>query len=391
LILCLTIVRASPTEVFTSELSTTKFLKHEEGSIDMRIVFDLDGVICELKKPSESYGEVKPKLDVIKLVNELHSNGDHIIIHTGRHMRTCNGNVDEVIKKVGKITKDWLKKNNVKYDELIFGKPHADMYIDDLGLSFDSSDKLKEKMDGIKLNFIIPMGGEGKRFKNSKFNKPKFMIKTKNKTLLEWAIQSLPLDFAHKIFFIIRKNDEQNFRVKEFIEKIMKKFPNTKFKVLLLSKNTRGQAETVLSCKKEINNDRALLIFNNDTYFKSIRLKSRLLSMRNQKIDGILGIFNSKDPKYSFVEIDNDDKVIRTKEKKVISNFASTGMYIFSKGSDFIKSAEYAIEKNILTKNEFYISELYNILIKEGKKITVDVADEFVALGTPEDIKKFEA
>jgi len=377
--------------LFTLELSTTKFLKHEEGLTDMRIVFDLDGVICELKKPSESYGEVKPKLDVIKLVNELHSNGDHIIIHTGRHMRTCNGNVDEVIKKVGKITKDWLKKNNVKYDELIFGKPHADMYIDDLGLSFDSSDKLKEKMDGIKLNFIIPMGGEGKRFKNSKFNKPKFMIKTKDKTLLEWAIQSLPLDFAHKIFFIIRKNDEQNFRVKEFIEKIMKKFPNTKFKVLLLSKNTRGQAETVLSCKKEINNDRALLIFNNDTYFKSIRLKSRLLSMRNQKIDGILGIFNSKDPKYSFVEIDNDDKVIRTKEKKVISNFASTGMYIFSKGSDFIKSAEYAIEKNILTKNEFYISELYNILIKEGKKITVDVADEFVALGTPEDIKKFEA
>ena len=75
----------------------------------------------------------------------------------------------------------------------------------------------------------------------------------------------------------------------------------------------------------------------------------------------------------------------------MISNFASTGMYIFSKGSDFIKSAEYAIEKNILTKNEFYISELYNILIKEGKKITVDVADEFVALGTPEDIKKFEA
>ena len=377
--------------LFSLELSTTKFLKHEEGFTDMRIVFDLDGVICELKKPNESYGEVKPKLDVIKLVNELHSNGDHIIIHTGRHMRTCNGNVDEVIKKVGKITKDWLKKNNVKYDELIFGKPHADMYIDDLGLSFDSADKLKVKMDGIKLNFIIPMGGEGKRFKNSKFNKPKFMIKTKNKTLLEWAIQSLPLDFAHKIFFIIRKNDEQNFRVKEFIKKIMKKFPNTKFKVLLLSKNTRGQAETVLSCKKEINNDRALLIFNNDTYFKSIRLKSRLLSMRNQKIDGILGIFNSKDPKYSFVEIDNDDKVIRTKEKKVISNFASTGMYIFSKGSDFVKSAEYAIEKNILIKNEFYISELYNILIKEGKKITVDVADEFVALGTPEDIKKFEA
>jgi len=378
--------------LFTLELYTTKFLKHEERFTDMRIVFDLDGVICELKKPSESYGEVKPKLDVIKLMNELHSNGDHIIIHTGRHMRTCDGNVNEVIKKVGKITKEWLKKNNVKYDELIFGKPHADMYIDDLGVTFDSADELKVKMDGIKLNFIIPMGGEGKRFKDSKFNKPKFMIETKNKTLLEWAIQSLPLDFAHKIFFIIRKNDEQNFRVKEFIKKIMKeKFSNIKFEILLLSKNTRGQAETVLNCKKYINNDRGLLIFNNDTYFKSTRLKSRLLSMRNQNIDGILGIFNSNNPEYSFVKIDNENKVIKTKEKKVISNFASTGMYIFSKGSDFIKSVEYAIEEEILSKNEFYISELYNILIKEGKKFTVDIADEFVTLGTPEDIKKFEA
>ena len=378
--------------LFTLELYTTKFLKHEDSFTDMRIVFDLDGVICELKKPSESYGEVKPKLDVIKLMNELHSNGDHIIIHTGRHMRTCDGNVNEVIKKVGKITKEWLKKNNVKYDELIFGKPHADMYIDDLGVTFDSANELKVKMDGIKLNFIIPMGGEGKRFKNSKFNKPKFMIETKNKTLLEWAIQSLPLDFAHKIFFIIRKNDEQNFRVKKFIKKIMKeKFSNIKFEILLLSKNTRGQAETVLNCKKYINNDRGLLIFNNDTYFKSTRLKSRLLSMKNQKIDGILGIFNSNNPEYSFVKIDNENKVIKTKEKKVISNFASTGMYIFSKGSDFIKSVEYAIEEEILSKNEFYISELYNILIKEGKKFTVDIADEFVTLGTPEDIKKFEA
>ena len=358
----------------------------------MRIVFDLDGVICELKKPSESYKEVKPKLDVIKLINNLHENGDHIIIYTGRHMRSCNGDVEEVIKKVGKITKEWLKKWNVEYDELIFGKPYADMYIDDLGITYDSSNKLKEKINWLKPNLIIPMGGEGKRFKNSKFDKPKFMIKTKNKTLLEWAIQSLPLDYAHKLFFIIRKKEEENFKVKKFIKKIMKeKFPNIKFEIEILSKNTRGQAETVLRCKKYIDNERPLLIFNNDTYFKSTRLKSRILSMKNQKIDGILGVFNSNDPKFSFVKINKNGFVVMTKEKKVISNLASTGLYIFSKGSDFVKSAEYAIQKNILSQNEFYISELYNILIQEGKKITVDFADEIAALGTPEDIKIFEA
>ena len=36
----------------------------------MRIVFDLDGVICELRKPSESYADVNPKKDVIEKMRD---------------------------------------------------------------------------------------------------------------------------------------------------------------------------------------------------------------------------------------------------------------------------------------------------------------------------------
>ena len=63
----------------------------------MRIVFDLDGVICELKKPNEGYLEVKPNLDVISKMREWKKEGHYLIIHTGRHMRTCDGNVSKVI------------------------------------------------------------------------------------------------------------------------------------------------------------------------------------------------------------------------------------------------------------------------------------------------------
>ena len=37
----------------------------------MRIVFDLDGVICELKKPSESYSDVIPKKKIIQKMRNL--------------------------------------------------------------------------------------------------------------------------------------------------------------------------------------------------------------------------------------------------------------------------------------------------------------------------------
>ena len=162
----------------------------------MRIVFDLDGVICELKKPSESYSDVIPKKKVIQKMRDLKEEGHYLIIHTGRHMRTCNGDVAKVVEKIGKVTEDWLEKWKVPYDELVFGKPYADIYIDDLGVEFSSSEKLGKKLESIQPVIIIPMAGEGKRFKDEGIEKPKFMLEIKNKTLFQWSMSSLPINIS---------------------------------------------------------------------------------------------------------------------------------------------------------------------------------------------------
>ena len=65
-------------------------------------------------------------------------------------------------------------------------------------------------------------------------------------------------------------------------------------------------------------------------------------------------------------------------------------LYIFSNAKQFITGAEEMIKQNIRVKEEFFISEVYNILLKSGKKFVVDIADEFIPFGTPDDIKKFE-
>ena len=121
-------------------------------------------------------------------MRNLKDQGHYLIIHTGRHMRTCNGDVAKVIEKIGKITEEWLDKWNVPYDELVFGKPYADIYIDDLGVEFSTSKKLGEKLESIQPVIIIPMAGEGKRFKEDGVLEPKFMNKIKNKTLFEDGI-----------------------------------------------------------------------------------------------------------------------------------------------------------------------------------------------------------
>jgi len=315
---------------------------------EMRIVFDLDGVICELKKPSESYADVIPKNDVIEKMRDLKEDGHYLIIHTGRHMRTCDGDVSKVIEKIGKITEDWLEKWKVPYDELIFGKPYADIYIDDLGIEFSTKDKLDKKIESMQPYIVIPMAGHGKRFKDANISKPKFMIEVKNKTLFEWSLDSLPLEISRKIIFICLEEHEKEFNVSKFIKNIMKeRYPKINYELIYLEKTTRGQVETVLHAKQLIDSESTLIIYNIDTHFISTRLKSKILTLKNQNIDGLLGCFTSDDENLSFVELDEKGLVKRVREKEKISSLASTGLYVFSNVKQFVEAAETMI------KNEY--------------------------------------
>ena len=97
----------------------------------MIFLFDIDGVIAENKVGDLTYETVKPIPGAMETLQQLHESGHTIILHTGRHMKTCNSNVGKVIAKQGKILLDWLEKYNIPYDELYFGKPHYDLSIDD--------------------------------------------------------------------------------------------------------------------------------------------------------------------------------------------------------------------------------------------------------------------
>ncbi|MEO6436329.1 MAG: hypothetical protein ABIP55_11305, partial [Tepidisphaeraceae bacterium] len=72
----------------------------------------------------------------------LRKAGHCVILLTARHMKTCQGNVGMVIARQGKLTLDWLAKHGIEYDEIHFGKPHADIYIDDNALRFESWEKI---------------------------------------------------------------------------------------------------------------------------------------------------------------------------------------------------------------------------------------------------------
>jgi len=104
------------------------------------IAFDLDDVICF--RPTgyedlgpEKYSYCQPYKETIQLVNPLYDDGYKIIIYTARGMSQFSGNIVEIYSKLYNQTNDQLKSWEVKYHQLVMGKIHYDILIDDKSLN----------------------------------------------------------------------------------------------------------------------------------------------------------------------------------------------------------------------------------------------------------------
>ena len=109
------------------------------------------------------------------------------------------------------------------------------------------------------MNILIPMAGEGSRFKLKGYDKPKPLIKVGDKLMVELAIETLDIDAQY--IFVVRKyeNDEYNVLLRETLEKTVKNPIIYEIDYL-----TDGATATCLIAKEVIDNDEPLIITNCD-------------------------------------------------------------------------------------------------------------------------------
>ncbi len=234
------------------------------------------------------------------------------------------------------------------------------------------------------MNFVIPMAGLGSRFQNAGYSLPKPLIPAHGKTLLEWSIDSLPLELCSNLIIIALQEHCQRFPLIEFIEE---KYYSLQPKILQLNQTTNGQAETVFLSQHLWDHSQELLIFNADTAFISPSLTETL---KTHSSDGILATFTADSPKYSYAQTNPQGFVTHTAEKIVISNQALNGLYHFTHTADFIDTFTYHQKNNLRYNNEYYIAPMYNYLIQQGKQFILHPIEQNFILGTPEELLQFQ-
>jgi NDP-sugar pyrophosphorylase family protein len=235
------------------------------------------------------------------------------------------------------------------------------------------------------VNVIIPAAGEGSRFAKKGWLKPKPFIDVEGRPMIERVIENVT-PYSADVCILLRNDHLRAFPA------ITLGLKQQGHKIMSVPSVTEGTAATILLARHTFNNDQPLIVANSDQLVDfDVNLFLSDCSKRN--LDGSIVVFQetSMDPKWSYVKVDNDGFVLKVAEKKVISNLATVGIYLFSRGSDFANAALDMILANDRVNNEFYTCPVYNYLIRHGQRIGVyEVPSTAMSgLGTPEDLEDF--
>lgn len=237
-----------------------------------------------------------------------------------------------------------------------------------------------------KINIIIPMAGMGSRFASVGYEKPKPFIDVNGKPMIVRVLDNLYYPNAN--YILIGRNEHLE-KEKELVAQIKKEYNAT---FIGIDKLTEGTACTVLYARDLINNNTPLLIANSDQIVE-ISIEDFIDDCFDRNLDGSILTFKDVElnPKWSFAKINQDKLVVEVKEKEVISDFATVGIYLFNKGSKFVDSAIDMIIENDRVNNEFYTCPVYNYMINEGAKIGIyNIKFELMhGIGTPEDLLNY--
>ena len=237
-----------------------------------------------------------------------------------------------------------------------------------------------------KIHLVIPMGGLGSRFEKEGYTIPKPFLPIFGKPMYKWVIENmLPTDP------VLRSKIQTHLIVREEHASLFASRDLDQIQLHTIPSLTEGPACTVLTIRESINTQEALVIANSDQHLEWDS-DALYYSLLHPNIDGIISTFAQHDPsdiKWSYAKTDAMHAVMEVAEKRYISSNASTGIYGWSRGADFVRFAESMIQQNIRVNNEFYVCPVYNEAIRAQKTIRVHDCIKMWGLGIPKDYEYF--
>jgi dTDP-glucose pyrophosphorylase len=226
---------------------------------------------------------------------------------------------------------------------------------------------------------VMPMAGRGSRFAAIGIKEPKPLIDLKGRPFFWWATESVrrTVPIREMVFVVLAEHCDQfniDKRIAEF-------YPDAQ--IVMIPDVTSGAAESAQIGLAAVSSKGPVAINDCDHAFISHDLAGAAASLMTSA-SGALLCFRSESPAYSYVKLGPSGEIVGTVEKKVASQYAIAGCYLFSSSAVF--GDLYDAYRSTCTYSELFVSGLYDLLAAHGGQVLKLEAEQHCSFGTPEEL-----
>ncbi|NOI30703.1 NTP transferase domain-containing protein [Vibrio coralliilyticus] len=241
------------------------------------------------------------------------------------------------------------------------------------------------------MHIVIPMSGMGKRFVDAGYSVPKPLIKIDGKPIIQHVVELFPGE--SKFTFIC--NDE-HIKTTDMKDVLLGLVNNAN--IVTIPKHKLGPVYAVQQIYSLISDDEEVIVNYCDfgTYWN---YKEFLEHTRSRDADGAVPAYKNFHPhmlgstNYAFMR-DENQWMLEIQEKKPFTDdrmreYASNGTYYFKSGQILKRYFDETIASGEDLNGEYYVSVVYNRLVKDNLKVSIYEIQHMLQWGTPQDVEEY--
>lgn len=244
------------------------------------------------------------------------------------------------------------------------------------------------------MQIIIPMSGEGARFKRAGYTQLKPLILVDGKPIIEHVINLFPGE--DNFIFICREEHLEQTNMRELLLAL-----KPKARIVSMPGEKLGPVYSVTKAFDLIDNFEPAIV-NYCDFSMSWDYDDFKNTVLRENYDACLPVYTGFHPHliheknlYASIKVDSNGFLEEIREKfsfttdKTLS-MHSPGTHYFKKGADVKSFFQQLIDEKIDLNGEYYASLVYNLLVKARLKVGIyDKISHFCQWGTPEDLEEY--
>ncbi|MCQ3938129.1 MAG: nucleotidyltransferase [Chloroflexi bacterium] len=226
------------------------------------------------------------------------------------------------------------------------------------------------------MKIVIPMAGWGTRMRPHTWSKPKPLVSVAGKTSLEHLLdmfKTLPDPENTEFVFIVGPYLGE-LQIPAFIKE---NYPSLKAHYVVQNE-MKGQSHALWLARGHLQGPMIMC-------FSDTLMETDFSFLANEQADGVAWVMPVEDPRrFGVAETGADGWVKRFIEKpqSMENNLVVVGCYYFGNSAQLLAAIEEQMERGVMLKNEYFLTDAISIMIERGAKIRTQKIATWLDTGT---------